>query len=244
MIYSLTVGRNEVHRYLAPVLQAAKETFDSLFFYDDQSTDQTPEIAREYANVVFTRRPETPRFLEHEGLFRQGAWDAFETSMQPRDGDWVFVLDCDEVLVGTGASSPKAALNQVVNAAVTPAVHVSIPEVWGFEGDKPLVRVDRLWGTIFAPRLFRYRPNGQFARTHFGVPAVPMYVMAGAKGQTDQVSLLHYGYADPEDRQMKYKRYKGEGGHSNSHVDSIVSPPTLELWAGPYDVRVRRNGDR
>lgn len=244
MIYGLTVGKNEEHRYLEPMLQAAAETFDELFFYDDQSTDNTTDIAAKYASFVFIRPHNVPSFVEHEGQFREGAWHAFELFTNVNEGDWVFVIDCDEVLVaGETHLGVHEALRHVANITQVGAVNIGIPEVFGFEEQVPMVRVDGLWPTIFAPRLFRYKRGGHFAAQHFGVPAQPTYVLAGARGGTDFVYLMHYGYADPRDRMPKYQRYRGQAGHSNAHVNSIMEPPELEPWTGSFDSRMRRNGN-
>lgn len=240
-ILGLTVGRNESGRYLESMLQAAGETLDDLFFYDDQSTDATPVIAAQYATLE-TRPHQVPSFIENEGRFRYAAWEAFENAMQPTSEDWVLVLDCDEVLVGGHGLCTRHALEHVIGGSRFGVIMLNIPEIFGYEEQVPLIRTDRLWNTIHAPRLFRFRPNGRYVMGDLGVPAVPTYAM-GQFEDTDFLYLMHYGYADKRDHRVKYERYRGKLGHSNAHVNSIMEIPTLEPWTGSFDTRMKRNSD-
>lgn len=238
-IFALTVGRNELGRYLTPMMMHLKGVVDGHFFYDDNSTDGTPLIAAEVGTCV-ARPGNVPSFVENEGEFRGAAWAAFEEHMKPTIGDWVLVIDCDEFLVtdcllGEVKRCLKAHLIRAIHSA-TPwdvGVDLNIHEVFDIaHNEVPLVRVDQLWGTIHAPRLFPYRPDGFFTSGQFGVTAVPHYVMGGPWGNTEDVSILHFGYAKLEDRQLKYDRYNGGAGHLKAHIDSIMEPGELIPWEG------------
>jgi hypothetical protein len=239
-IFGLTVGRNEAHRYLVSMLQHHLAIFDDVFFYDDRSTDETADIAAELNCSGLVRPPHIPSFTENEGDFREDAWFSFETAERPHPGDWVCVVDCDEFLVSDYGADPslvRDTLEKVITAAgMSVAVNLNIPEVWGYdEDDTPLIRVDRLWNTIHAPRLFAYRPGGQYAQGHFGVPAVPSYVMGSPWFTTDLLNLMHYGYAESSEWAGKYERYVGHTGHSNAHVESIMATDKiLQRWDGPF----------
>lgn len=239
-VFGLTVGRNEEQRYLAPTLNHSLKILDGHFFYDDRSTDRTPQIAEELGCVVVQRPQGGASFLESEGRFRDAAWLAFEAAMGPMPGDWVLVIDCDEVLVAQFAMTPSdywSVIREVISSAGDRvAVNLNMPEVFGFADDGcPLIRTDRLWGTGHAPRLFRYRPGGSYFVGNFGVPAVPSYVMNGAWGTTEALVLMHYGYANRVDHERKYERYNGQPGHSDAHVQSILAPDKiLERWRWAY----------
>lgn len=231
-----------MHRYLESMLVHAANTLDQLFFYDDQSTDGTFDLASVYAETV-SRPHEAPSFAQDEGLFRGAAWRAFEETMVPEPGDWVLVIDCDEQLVGDGRPT-KEALLDVICSADEGAVDLNVPEVFGFDQDGcPLVRVDGLWGTIHAPRLFTYRSGGNFSQGRFGVPAVPGYVMATHWETTDLISLMHFGYAAEEDRVAKWQRYRGQPGHNLDHVNSITTTRQMVRWEfPPVEKMIRGNG--
>lgn len=250
-IFGLTVGRNEEHRYLRPMLTHMAGVVDEHFFYDDISDDNTPVIAALSGCEVQLRPKDIPSFVENEGAFRHNAWDCFQVDMDPEPGDWVLVIDCDEVLVSTRSVSnnieeyglgycTRERLKYVIENLNIP-VELAIPEVFGFAEDgRPLIRMDNMWGTISAPRLFPYRPGGSYyTGPGFGVPAVPSYVMTGARHSTTDLALMHYGYANKRDQELKYQRYIGQQGHSNAHVESIISPPTLVTWDRPYVKEMR-----
>lgn len=240
-LLSFTVGRNETQRYLRPMLQRLSTIVDGMFFYDDDSTDATTTVAQDAGCNTSIRSfcpGRVPTFMEHEGFFRQGAWDQFEKSMHPREDDWVLAIDCDEFLVTRSIQTVKqAVVEEIVNAVFSGrnSIMLDIHEVFGLSSEgTPLVRVDRLWGTIHAPRLFRYRYGGQYANQKMGVPAVPTYVMAEPFWTTHNLALLHYGYAREEDQKAKYERYTtSPEGHSSKHVQSImVEDKTLIPWDG------------
>ena len=244
-LFGLTVGHNEADRYLVSMLTHYQDIFDDHFFYDDRSTDETAAIAHEFNCTTEIRPADYPSFIQNEGAFREMAWEAFERKVNPRPGDWVLVNDCDEVLVsqyGTDAFTIRQIVERTILAAGTKvAINLNIPEVFGFDEElAPLVRTDRLWGTIHAPRLFAYRPGGTYRHGEMGVPAVPSYVMAGPWFSTDALALMHFGYADKGDQEVKYARYNGRTGHSNMHVESIAyEDKTLVGWDWPYPQMAR-----
>lgn len=211
---------------------------DRSFFFDDWSDDDSRMAAQIAGAVVFPRPPDVPSFVENEGLFRGGAWAAFEKYMQPEVGDWVLVIDCDEFIVST--QYPESRIKDVLYhlaAAATDlgllAVDLMIQEVFGFADEKPLIRVDGLWGTIHAPRFFAYHPGGQYPPVGYGVPAVPNYVMGARWSNTVLATILHYGYAREADQVAKHARYVGQRGHSDQHVASIIdTEKTLIPWEG------------
>ena len=68
-----------------------------------------------------------------------------------------------------------------------------------------------------------------------GCGSEPDYVAKGKiSDQNYGINVLHLGYAKDEDKQNKYKRYSSlaQHGHNNSHIESIIKEPKLELWQG------------
>ncbi len=229
------VTRNEEGRYLDACLTHAMSYLGGLAVYDDRSDDDTVELAEKHGAVVRIRPDVAPSFLEHEGLFRQRAWWWFEAALEPDPGDWVLALDADELLVDP---DPLVFLESKSTYAL-----LHIPEVFGADlgaggvYENPQIRVDGFWASNVHPRLFRYERGGTFKNKVMACGAVPTYVTdpgsvppAGRGG-----SLLHLGYMVDADRRVKYERYSGlEHGHSNAHIESILRPPTLQPWLGPW----------
>lgn len=241
------VTRNERDRYLDACLAWATQFLDAIAVYDDRSDDETSDVAVKYGAHVQVRPDSVPSFLDHEGAFRQRAWRWFEEALEPEHGDWVLALDADEFLVADpdGVRATVELAGARADAAGSFAVMLPVPEVFDAEHlddsdcyTKPRVRTDGFWGTIAGTRLFRYQAGGIFRNKAMGCGAEPTYVIDSAPRAPRQpgLSLLHLGYMDWWDRAAKHKRYTEllDHGHSNSHVQSIVTVPTLEHWTGPW----------
>lgn len=238
-ILSYMVARNEADRYLDACLAWA--TFlDGIAFFDDNSTDDTVDIAAAHGVKVCSRGDSAPSFLSNESLFRQAAWEWFEDVCSPEDGDWVLALDADEFLVAD--EDVRSALELQIDRALrdgATSLRIHVPEVFavserdGYLVD-PQVRVDGFWGNIRGTRLFRWRPDGQFSGRRMGCGAEPTYVPKSRICESTGLALMHYGYAWPEDRKIKHERYTKllDHGHSDTHVQSIIKPPTLHPFSG------------
>lgn len=233
-VLCLTVGRNEADRYLAQMLENAAPVADAHFFYDDQSTDGTVRIAGEWCTTI-TRPSSVPPFIENEGAFRQAAWDAFNETLNPRTGDWVLSIDCDEFLIAS--HDPHVAVRTAIDLAIdngNVAVKIPVPEVFRVDDQAVYVRTDGFWGTIIGTRLFEWRPAGTFRDKKMGSGSEPTYVANGTHLTQDVVKLMHFGYADPADQKTKHERYTNltDHGHADKHVQSIITEPTLVRWDG------------
>jgi len=218
--------RNEADRWLAPVLRNLIPRVNEVLVYDDRSSDNTIEIASSFKAVtVVKRQPGEPSFTQHEGRFRQGLWNAYIDHFAPSEGDWVLTIDADEMLVG------RLDVTRYPELSVT----MPIPEVWGFdEYGHPLIRTDGYWNEQKAPRLFQHQRGGRFSDKPMASGSTPTYVLNAPTFAVEDLWLLHYGYAEPEDREAKYKRYTSHSfGHNPVHIESILQTPTLETWQGP-----------
>lgn len=238
-IFSLTVTRNEEHRYLAAMLSQLAPVVDGRFVFDDCSTDRTADIALAAGCTVIRREENspTPSFLEHEGRFRQAAWDEFEFWMEPQPEDWVLAIDSDEFLASHNWDMRDCLQRNIRAAGDRGSIALRIPEVFGVDDDGcPLIRTDGFWDTISARRLFRYQPGGRFRDKAMGCGSEPTYVAAIPSAAPVDLTLLHYGYAAEADQQAKHERYTSlsDNGHDGSHVASIVGRKTLERWDGPW----------
>lgn len=242
------VARNEADRYLDACLSWARSFVDEIAFFDDNSTDQTVDVAAAHQVKVCSRGEASPSFLENESQFRSAAWEWLEDVLDPTADDWVLALDADEFLVCANGDLRSGVEGQVDLAESQGAlsVRLPVPEVFEvtvastrtwtdeFGGHtasyltSPQVRVDGFWGKIAGTRLFRYQPHGQFSGRAMGSGAEPTYVLKGKIHESSGVHLMHYGYAWPEDREAKYQRYSSlEHGHNNAHIQSILQRPTL-----------------
>lgn len=222
------VCRNEADRYLTESLRNLHGFCNAVMVYDDQSTDDSPEIiVREGPGVSLRLRlNDDPSFMDHEGLFRQNAWNYLEDWFDPQDGDWIISLDADEFLEPEIVDRFTDFLDNLDSTYV--AVRFPVREVWEVRKDRPWVRTDGFWGSITAIRAIRWFPNAQFADKTMASGSVPKY---DGKTADAPFEILHYGYTDPEIRQKKYERYHGKPGHNPKHVDSILQNGMLVPWS-------------
>ena len=238
-VHGLTVGRNEAGRYLERALTNNVAALDTLTFFDDQSDDDTFDIAKGIATHTIRRTDDTPAFLEHEGRFRQDAYYQMCLHVDPAPGDWIISIDCDEFLCTTNGDDPRPVmLDAITRAGKVNAVQVPIPECFGYDTDgTPMVRTDGWWGKVIGTRLFRWLPGGEFADKPMGSGSEPTYATKPPFGSAGNLRIMHLGYADPTDVQKKYARYNAMAhGHNDKHIQSIIQRPTLERWSGTWRV--------
>lgn len=230
-IYGLMVTHNEGSRYLADVVAHHAAFLDDLFVYDDQSTDDTADVARRAGAVVMTRSDQIPSFLEHEGVFRQAAWDSLDDVVKPAAGDWVFALDADEYFI-TETPDTRSQLEAAITAAEAhDGVRLRVDEVFAVRAGRPYRRVDGFWGEITAVRLARWKRQGEFRDQRMGGGSVPTYAIDDCVSQVSALySILHFGYARAADRRERHQRYVDHpsNGHNPRHIASILTAPKLE----------------
>lgn len=230
------VIKNEKDRYLEDCINHAFTFLDEIFVYDDRSSDGSAELAMDLGCRVVRRPDSRPSFLNHEGKFRYAAWRAFEQVMQPNLADWILSFDADEFPVASQdiRKTLEVAIGRAESSGAVGIV-LPFPEIFKIDEQGFWARTDGLWNSIRGPRLFKYDVNGQWSDKSMGCGSEPDYV---AKGKTsDQnygINVLHLGYAKDEDKKAKYERYSSlaQHGHNNSHIESIVKEPKLELWQG------------
>lgn len=227
--------KNEADNWLDACLDWASNFLDGIFVYDDQSYDDSIEVALLHTQHVRRRANSDPSFLEHEGQFRQNAWRGMEEALEPEDGDWILAFDADEFLVGGFDNRVADRLSLVREAAeemYADAIALNRPEIWSL-GQPPKVRTDGWWqGNDI--RLVKWKPNGQFRNKKMGCGSVPKD-NTRALSAVQSVNLLHLGYSSQEERQKHYDRYRAmrDHGHNPKHIASIIQKPTLSDYNGP-----------
>jgi hypothetical protein len=213
MLIAHLVARNEADRYLTDCLSALAPLVDHIHLFDDKSTDATPFIARDLGAEVYTRPDGCPSFLDHEGLFRQAAWESMGTLPE---GSWVVCLDADEFLTADPRphawGSPK---------------RLKVREVFDIRDGEPMVRIDGFWDRIEAARLAPWTPHSAFPDRAMGCGSLPLAVSQGPFETLSEPQILHYGYVRPEDREDKLRRYRSRPGHNPKHVASITKAGRL-----------------
>jgi len=242
-IFGSMVVKNEAERYLRAVLSHMKPFFDELFIYDDQSEDDSLVVALRHGTIVSSKPDNVPSFLEHESDFRFAAWKCLENNdiNPPVPGDWILSFDADEFLVGVedDFSDVRTFLIEAIEEAEKTGcvgVRLPFPEVFATPNQIPHYRVDGLWNTIKGPRLFKYMPGAEWSGKAMGSGSEPTYIARGKILENHHnLWMLHFGYADASEHAVKHQRYTElyDHGHNNSHIQSIITKPTLKAWVGP-----------
>ena len=233
------VTRNEMGRWLTSTLPWLTELcHGNVAVYDDQSDDDVESFVYDLGIPFMRRTDGVPSFSENEGTFRWSGWTYMERALRPRPGDWVLVVDADELLVtnlaGNGLDEVRLLLLDAIGeaeAANKRSISFEVAEVFGFDDmGWPLVRTDGYWGGITACRLTRWEPGGVFSPVKEGGGSIPSG-WPRATEMHEHLELLHLGYARPEDRVAKHGRYQN-GNHNPRHVESILASPDLSYWVG------------
>ncbi len=168
---------------LPGTLAAARPWVDEIVVVDTGSTDGTREVARSHgARVV-------------EWAWRDDFAAARNESLRHATGDWILVLDADEVL--TEASGP--ALRAACEGAPPEVVAFNIKIVCPRQGDGGLVRVN------WFPRLFR-RLEGVRFEGIIHEQVIGSLVGRGTVADA-AIEVLHSGYTlSPEQMAAKARR--------------------------------------
>jgi len=228
MIFAQMVGKNESSRFLQPVLERVKNQVDKIIFTDDCSTDNTAEIAAQYAEVYVNKES---LFATNEGLLRANAWKNLE--QHASEGDWVIAIDCDEMLYNINNLSSND-IRIVLDKSPFDVVNVRFYHMW----NRSQYRVDKLWAPNNSSRIFRFKTDGQFLDRKLACGSEPTYVTEDIKRRNYWLNsgliMQHLGYVNDDDKQNKYMRYmnldKGEF-HNIKHIESIIDAnPILINW--------------
>ena len=213
------LARNEADesRYLRRVISRAKEFSDAVLVLDDQSTDNTAQVARDLGCVVETRSADSAWGAEAPA--RRELWERAATLAGE---GWVLVCDADMVLRG----DPRPLTDSWAVASWS----FPLVDLWNSEHT---ARVDGPWG--YGPRVPRpwlFRPSALQAAPEWSVRGVHCghapanFDLAGPCGVADDLLYLHYAYLQPEHRVAKHAAYMRIAGQlsefERAHAASIV----------------------
>lgn len=209
--------RNEAARYLTSALKAFSEFADVIVALDDGSTDATPDILRACPKVTYARW-EGPEAWGAEAAPRAALFALARAAKT----DWIFVLDADMV----PARDPAPLFD--ISADVTA---FRLYDLWS----PTRYREDLFWQAHKSYRIWAVRnPIGDFVAEwgpargihngHFpsNLPITRMLL------PPQDFAILHYGYADPKDREIKAANYQRVSNqltpHEEMHANSILDP--------------------
>lgn len=236
------IVRDELARYLEPCLQHLLEFCDSIRVLDDGSTDgweQLPVAKDQRISILRQHVPgrnEKPDFHLHA----QGR-NALLTWTLDAQPDYILAVDADEFVADGHAV--RAACETGADV-----VTLEMAEVWEACEDTLCVRQDGGWraheiGCVWRAAAFATQALSLADKGH-ATGRVPDAVHHG-RARPSGTSQLHFGWANRQERAVRYQRYAvGDAGkfHASAHIASIVFPdsqvtcearpwpPALEPW--------------
>ncbi|MCT1399283.1 glycosyltransferase [Paenibacillus sp. p3-SID867] len=221
------VLRNEGNRYLRQALEQHRCYIDQAVIIDDASTDNTLDVCMDILKGIPLRLIRNESSLFHNEIeLRKLQWR--ETlNVHP---EWILNLDADEWFESAFVGELPAMLEQQEFDLYCFRLY----DFW----NETHYRDDNYWSShkTYRPFLLRYRPEVHYywkeTAQHCGrFPAnvfeLPHHLSA--------IRLKHYGWAKPEYRLEKYKRYRqldpeAKFGWKEQYDSILDESPSLVEW--------------
>lgn len=215
--------RNESGRYLAQVLCKMRRICDKIVVVDDCSEDNTAQICQCYGCKVYQGNESL--WGTNELFRRKQLWDL--ATKEADDGDWILVLDADEII--DGIDLLKGSISQATTQNAD-CVAFNLYDMW----DESHYREDLCWDahTKLSIICIKYHASKEYIwpelTLHCGRFPANSYSVVLPTG----ARILHYGWAKPEDRQSKYARYmkidpEGKMGNLAQYQSILDEHPNL-----------------
>ncbi len=171
-------------KYIKECLESVHGWANEIVIVDDQSTDQTCEIASKYTSKIFKRA------MDLEGRQRNFGVDK-------ASNDWIMLLDCDE----RPTPELKKEIEGILQNPPDKIVGFWVPQIC-YVGD-----VHIKFGGWSNPHLRLYhRKHVRWNEGEQDVVHPGMKTEAGYKGANLKGSLIHYNYKNVEDIFAKVNR--------------------------------------
>ena len=226
LVFSM-IMRNEAGRKLRECLESVKDFIDEAVIIDDNSTDNSIEVAQEVLKNVPHRiiRNDRSKF-SNEIELRKQQWDEAIKS----NPDWIMNIDADHVW----ENDMRNEIHKLINQSQIDVWCFRLYDFW----NEDYYRDDAIWCAHNTYRSFLVRYKKDFNYTwretpqHCGHFPKNIYELpAGASA----MRLKHYGWAKQEDRIAKYYRYlqldPGCKYGWQAQYDSVLDAnPNLTKW--------------
>ena|SRR3990167_3961190 len=213
--------KDEASKFLASWLEATSAFADKIVALDDHSADNTPQLLKANPKVAYFEWNNAPIWGKEAPARRT----LLELSIQQKT-DWIMVLDADMLPL----RDPKELMLEDVDA-----IAFRLFDMWS----ENAYREDNFWQAHFRPRIWATRtgtlpkfpewPSRGIHCGHFPLNFRPKRVILGP----EDYSLLHYAYANYQDRVEKSWRYQSQFDQMSeqeiAHAKSILDlTPTLQ----------------
>lgn len=219
-VAAMIIGPGEGVRHLDRTLRLARRWAEVIVVYGDRCDHDT-------LDAIGAVTPHLCRGCGkgfHESTVRNGLFAMLDETIEA--GDIVVILDADEELRRLDGQSPRAVLESFATDHGADAWAVQFWHLWAPDGT--VHRVDGAWQPSVGCRVYRHRRGGRVPEREIASAAIPNPPNDFAP---PRLGIAHWGYARPHDRQRKHEHYmRVDGGrfHLLSHLQSILTEPTVE----------------
>mgnify|MGYP000220812130 CR=1 FL=1 len=219
--------KNEADRYLKDVLLSVKDFINNAVIVDDASTDDSEIVCRTILKdvpLIYHKNPVSK--FSNEVELRKQLWD-LTLSTQP---DWILCLDADEIF----EERIKTEIDKLINQPHYDVIGFRLFDFW----NEKQYREDQYWNAHlrYWPLMVRYQPFFEYkwkeTPQHCG--RFPFNITELPSGKSE-VRIKHMGWAKPEDRLKKYKRYEeldkdAKYGIKEQYESILDKNPRLLNW--------------
>jgi len=223
-IIGLMLVRNEEERWLKDVLIRMKLLCDKVIILDDDSTDNTAQICRNFNCEVYTSEKSlwgVNELIQRQKLFQLGISYA-------NNNDWLICLDADEVLVIQHISYLKHVMKSVSNGINGLAFRLY--DMW----NEKQYRADNLWTAHnrYWTMAIRYRENFNYEWIQRPLHCGRFPMNSSPQTMPTFIPIKHMGWSREEDRIKKYNRYievdpQGKHGLISQYLSILDENPNL-----------------
>jgi glycosyltransferase involved in cell wall biosynthesis len=211
--------KNE-ERWLERVLKPLMEVCDTVFVFDDHSTDRTIEIVNDTKDCVyvpspFITGPDESRDKTYLLDIVESFVPDFPNALNPLSPHWVICVDGDEEIVAQD-------LHKFTQASRIGQISYSF-QILTLYNSPNQIRIDPPYKEMLRPSMFKLIAPGMkfmsYAKHGGGFHCGNVPADIGFKVEThhpEPVRVKHYGYMEREDRERKYKFYvDNDPGYKN-----------------------------
>ena len=179
----VVIAKNEEKR-IKECMESVCGWSDEIIVVDDNSTDNTIKIAREYTDKIFSRK------MDLEGKQRN-------FGVAKAKNDWVMMLDCDE----RPTEELKKEIETVLAKEKGECAAYWVPQI------NYLGEVQLSYGGWANPHVRLYNKNYvKWSEAAYDVVHPGIHIAPGCKGGNLKEALIHYNFANIEDFISKVNR--------------------------------------
>jgi glycosyltransferase involved in cell wall biosynthesis len=217
---------NEVEKgNLVRCLNNCKKWADDIFIYDDASTDNSVEVAKQYTNkIIYGEKNNIYQELSHKQQLLE-----FALQYNP---DWIMWIDCDEILDRTATNGGLRSLCYLGDIQKIDAFQFHEVNLWRGES---YARLDTFMNIGWFVRLWKVTPNIRFDVID-GVHK-RLYPITIEKAEKVTMQVIHYGFCNYKNMMVKI------GAHlfnkkqliENASTNWILNESNLRCYKVPLE---------